>query len=72
MSDPSAVTRRRLHPAQNGEVIDVMNPTRPALRCIPEAAEVARLLGEAARTRIAEARPEAQAAPPAPEVVAAE
>lgn len=49
-----------------------MNPTRPALRCIPEAAEVARLLGEAARTRIAEARPETQAAPPAPEVVAAE
>lgn len=31
----------------------VMRPTQPALRCIPEAAKVARLLSEAAETRIA-------------------
>ncbi|SIS50385.1 PH domain-containing protein [Roseivivax lentus] len=38
-----------------------MNPTQPALRCIPEADRIATLLGEAAMTRITDPRVERRA-----------
>jgi hypothetical protein len=50
-----------------------MARTQPALRCIPEAAQVARLIAEAAETRLAQpviTRSEAPA--PDPTLVAAE
>ena len=47
-----------------------MNPTRPALRCIPDAETVARLIGEAAQTRITEPRLTRQPDPAAVAVAA--
>lgn len=48
----------------------VLKRTEPALRCIPDAAKVARILAEAAETRLAEPVIERKA--PAPSAVAAE